>query len=358
MISQKIKCLTEIFKIGIMGNKSVAIIRCIYDNLGDIATGDAIKNIFGKISILDYSHNGRLNGIDNIMRKSLFRNAILGGGTLIFSGTNTEWFTSLKTLKGKAAMLCTFGTGVRDPEFFTDISSDAIDEWISNMRNFALISVRGDRSRQILKNFGIDNAIVIGDPALFYSRENIKPKRHQQKIGINISTNHQFYGDSKKVTVNSLKELIKVIIKTGWKVTLFPSCKEDLFLSQSLIKEMKSPQVSLYNRYWDVNGFLDAVECQDIFLGIKLHPVILALCAYTPAIMVAYQPKCYDFMETMEMGDFTLRSDQLTADLLKEKVDYMYKDIENIQKRQFLKCKEFRDKQIAFRDKVYKLIKV
>ena len=50
-----------------------------------------------------------------------------------------------------------------------------------------------------------------------------------------------------------------------------------------------------------------------LFVGIKLHAVALAMCANVPALMVEYRPKCLEFMNTMGMGRFVVRSDAITV---------------------------------------------
>jgi len=73
-------------------------------------------------------------------------------------------------MKSDVRMLCTFGTGVRDPEFFKDASPDVIKDWILCLKKFELISVRGNLSCNILNNLGIDNIKIIGDPALIIAK--------------------------------------------------------------------------------------------------------------------------------------------------------------------------------------------
>jgi polysaccharide pyruvyl transferase WcaK-like protein len=63
----------------------------------------------------------------------------------------------------------------------------------------------------------------------------------------------------------------------------------------------------------------------DLFLGEKLHSVILALCTYTPSIMLAYAPKCEDVMTSIGFMDYSIRTDQLEI----EKVLFLINSIEN-----------------------------
>lgn len=335
----------------------IAHIRCIYDNLGDVAVSEAIKRLFSKITLIDYTYRSKLKTIERVFNKRLFNYACLGSGTLIFAPTNTGWFLSLKdAVHRKMRMLFTFGTGVRDPDFFKDISDEGISRWCEYLNKFSLISVRGNLSYEILKNKGMKNVKVIGDPALFYCRECIKPKSHTKKIGINIAGNNISYANGNDRTFETVMNFIKRLVEDKWEITLFPACKDDLLTSERIQRRLRltNGNIRLHRRFLDVESFLNAVEAQDIFIGMKLHSVILAFCAYTPAFMLAYQPKCYDFIQTMQMDEFVMRNDKLNLDHLVGSVQYLYRNIETIQERQYISCQEFKQRLISFSDGIYK----
>jgi polysaccharide pyruvyl transferase WcaK-like protein len=48
-----------------------------------------------------------------------------------------------------------------------------------------------------------------------------------------------------------------------------------------------------------------------VFVGIKLHAVALAMCSNVPSLMIEYRPKCREFATTMGVQDFCVRSDAL-----------------------------------------------
>jgi len=52
------------------------------------------------------------------------------------------------------------------------------------------------------------------------------------------------------------------------------------------------------------------------FVGIKLHSVILSMCAGVPSIMIEYAPKCRDFMASVDLEDFCLDVDSVDAEVL------------------------------------------
>ena len=149
-----------------------------------------------------------------------------------------------------------------------------------------------------------------------------------------------------------------MLLEEEWIITLFPSCVEDFALSLDIKNEFSGFAIEINKNYLDIKKFIETVSEQDIFLGIKLHTVIAAFCAYTPAIMVAYQPKCYDFMTTVGMPELTIRCDEVSADSLYDKIGSMYNDIGSIQKSQFAACEKYKQKMAAFRQKIYDRLKV
>ena len=49
--------------------------------------------------------------------------------------------------------------------------------------------------------------------------------------------------------------------------------------------------------------------------------VVFAMCAHVPSLMIEYRPKCLDFMKSVGQERFTVRTDQLSGDLLEDRFD-------------------------------------
>src|SRR5207244_2077591 len=116
--------------------------------------------------------------------------------------------------------------------------------------------------------------------------------------------------------------------------TLFPSMPEDYTLSLGIRDALDSNRVRIFGNYSDREGLLDELAAQELFVGVKLHTVIAACCVSTPAIMIGYQPKCLDFMRTMDLEAYHIRSDRLDLDHLIAMIRMMACDLESIQLRQ------------------------
>lgn len=343
-------------------SRSVVEIRCDGENYGDIMVGEAIDELFRELNVLSFSSAGlhRLDAALGIRRVS--RYCCLGGGTLIFAGHSQSWLRDLQFVIERTEPLFTFGTGVDDPAFRQHLCSlrpsrrptdpQVIEDWLACLRRFRFVSVRGVESRRILNDHGLRDVEVIGDPALYYARPEITPKRREKRIGINLSTYSQFWGDSQVATRETMVEVIRQLRTRGWHIELFPAMPDDYALAEDVIRTEGPDGFDLCTEHRNVPRFLEHLEALDLFVGVRLHTVIAACCVYTPAVKIGYKPKCYDFMLTMGLERFHLRSDRLEASQLIALIDAMYADLPSVQREQFERCQALRQRLLDFRSRV------
>ena len=315
--TKKIKRYYAISKAYLSKAPSAGHIRCIYANVGDDAVAKSIENIFDKnIILFDYS----TRSIVHKLNLDKVNNYILGGGTLIFSDTKTEWFRTLKDVSMSRSSIVSFGTGVRDPNFFQDIDNRVIDEWLDILCRFKLISVRGPLSKAILERFGLKNIEVIGDPVISFSEnKKIIPKKNKT-LGVNFSLNHESYGSNENRKI-LYRNLIDSLLLIGWNIIFFPTCKEDIELFYDLKSHhLDNVKFTLSKSSLIFKDFILGVGSCDFFIGVKLHSIIFSCCALTPFLNLSYQPKCYDFIESYELNDSVKRIDKVDAAEVIEKL--------------------------------------
>jgi hypothetical protein len=330
-INNKVKTIKDAVR-SLATGRAIAHVHCIYENIGDIACKEAVFSMLSNLPLVNYANDSKINLIDKLIGKQLLKSACLGGGTLIFAPLNTDWYRSIDILRKKGVKLkFTVGTGVRDPKFFSDIDNNVINAWREILNACDIISVRGEKSKEILDRCGIQSAEVIGDPVLWFFRDKIKQKSKDKKIGINISGQSYLYGDTQKKVFHTMSELINNLTDKGWSVTLYPTCREDVLLAEKIKIEFPDKIKKVYKNIFDTQKYIDAISNEDIFVGVKLHSVVLAHCSSTPSIMIGYQPKAYDYMESMGLNDYLIRSDKVEAKGLESKVDGLYVGVENEQ---------------------------
>jgi polysaccharide pyruvyl transferase WcaK-like protein len=106
--------------------------------------------------------------------------------------------------------------------------------------------------------------------------------------------------------------------------------------------------------YDDPQLYLHEVRSVSTFVGMKLHAVALATCAYVPSVMLEYRPKCRDYMTSIGCEDATIRTDSFCADRVWETVSSwdsrrceasraLFDSISPIRKKQSAKAKEIQE---------------
>jgi hypothetical protein len=329
---------------------SVAQVRCIQDNMGDIMVYNAIDKLMAGINIVSFSKDSGLHRWIQEMPgfRRMFRYAMLGGGTLIFTARKVGWLGNIEQLLTQSIPLCTFGTGVVDPNFVASaheaagmaspIDEKSIQGWLACLERFPFVGVRGFESERILKVQGLKSVEVVGDPAVVYAYEQIQAKPMKKRIGINVLTTQHFWPGSKEFSKTEMLSLIINLVKDNWDVVLFPACDEDLDFTGHVRKQSGLENLEVFSNYLDVDAYLAGIAAMDLFVGMRLHSVVAACCSYTPAMMISYQPKGVDFMETIGLERFHLRSDQFSAEELMERIRLLYASIEQVQQEQYEKC--------------------
>lgn len=306
-----------------------------YGNLGDEALLTAVKSLLEEKYLL-YEKKYVGKGV-KIFLKGQFDTCILGGGTLINFDTYLKPF---KTVRAKKRIV--FGTGVGLPEFREKVegyTSPYVEEWVQALNSADYIGVRGPLSLKQLKKWGVKKDIVLlGDPVLFLADDVITKKQKSKILGVNIGfTNGRLWGGDDNIFFEQLIQQLKILGRKGWAFKFFPVVTKDVAFIKKAIEALSEFHVMYVDNFLSLNTFLSEMRSVDIFVGEKLHSVILAICTHTPSIMLEYRPKCLDFMLSMNLEKLNVRTDQLFDDTIVEMVKELYDSIDKEQERLFEK---------------------
>jgi polysaccharide pyruvyl transferase WcaK-like protein len=74
----------------------------------------------------------------------------------------------------------------------------------------------------------------------------------------------------------------------------------------------------IHCEYLDPDRYMARVSKMEAFIGLKLHSVILAMCAHVPSIMLEYRPKGLDFMASLGLERFNVRTSDVEPKALLE----------------------------------------
>jgi polysaccharide pyruvyl transferase WcaK-like protein len=248
---------------------------------------------------------------------SQFRNIhlLLGGGTLIGKRYWRAMITgNLLLARGRPALMV--GAGVEDPEFqgrYSGSSRGELRHWRRILARFDRITVRGPRSAELLARYDIE-ATVVGDPSLLLTTqtESVIPNL----LGVTVGFGSDLWSHNQRLVIREVAEALALVHRRN------PECQiRFLIVSVEDIEwtHLCSAALSELGIASDITPatnpevFLSEVAKCQVFVGQRLHSVILASSCAVPSIMLEYQPKCLDFMRSIERAQWSLRTDRLTA---------------------------------------------
>jgi polysaccharide pyruvyl transferase WcaK-like protein len=290
-----------------------------HNNIGDEALFEANKKIFSNYKL-------------EVYKKKFYSGvSLFGGGTII-----PEWVKSTPKNKYNYA----FGVGVRDPDFWGQFPQRLIK--LLKRFNFNYMGVRGNVSKKILKKWGISSEII-GDPVL-----SLVPKKYKKKktriiaINIGISKEKTWDGNNHNFIVSEMVKVIKYLDNHNFKVFIIPFWTEDVECCKELSEKTNAV---FFNEWSDVDKSLNLISNCDVLIGEKLHSIVFSAACYVPFISLAYRPKCYDFADSVEFGEYVLKTNEITSKKiisLFKKINNNYDGLKNILK---INVNDFRGKQ-------------
>jgi polysaccharide pyruvyl transferase WcaK-like protein len=275
-------------------------------NLGDDALFAAARKIFAHCSFVEFSGKPAVTPLRLLYPSG--QPAILAGGTLI--NRDPGWLEVVREYSRVGNGLSVFGTGVASRDFWAgrDGWTDQLGEWVPILRACRYVGVRGPLSAQALKAEGIE-AEVLGDPALALADESINriSLASPPSLGLSIATKGAMWGDKADIQMK-VAELAQKARTNGWDVHWFVLHAADLGPTRELAERTATAR-HIHQTYTDYREYMNLVRPLTAFVGMKLHAVVLAICAYVPSIMLEYRPKCRDFMLSIGQGDVSFRVD-------------------------------------------------
>jgi polysaccharide pyruvyl transferase WcaK-like protein len=292
-----------------------------HGNMGDEGMYAVFRDLLPACRFVKVSPGRALRAVHALAPFPLFGAAVLGGGTLIGSPGSGRVLTEILSLYPDipAFML---GSGVKDPEFWqlrgVDISAE-LQRWKGMLENFAGVSVRGPRSRDVLAGLGIRSEVV-GDPGLMLgdpAPSKVEPRR---VLGVNVGGSADMWGDRPHEVLEHLEHLCRRMIQRGWTIRLIPMWSGDAPHVEEIARSLGA-HVEILRDFGHLTTLLGAIRECHALVGVKLHSVVFSAAVFVPAMMLEYQPKCRDFQESIGRGEFLMRTDQIDPDLLVDKVD-------------------------------------
>ncbi len=300
-------------------------------NLGDEALYDAYCELFPKFALLALTrplpvefwlHAGL------IRRGNRFNAVVVGGGTLI---NHWGYLRRIERAQSDGIPTYVFGTGVLDLDLYSSHRPDgpwkeSRDRWAACIAAAQSVAVRGPRSAASLLTMGIKDVSIVGDPALSVCNPPDTPRAiGPKRVAINIGNIGAAWGDADSSDSLAV-EVIHQLVARGWTVDAFGMHRSDLERIQKLKRELGAPIQDIWFEPDSTVSFLSKLDQYEFVLSQKLHGTVLACGLGIPNISLAYDPKCLDFMETMDALPLALRLDQVNAEKVLEVFDSTVND--------------------------------
>ena len=329
-------------------------------NLGDEALLQCIQRLFrDHLFLYDKPYIGR--GISyRIGREQRFDCVMLGGGTLI--NRADEYLRRLQSTRARFKVV--FGAGVADPDFWRNELGQPVAQdmakWVSVLNNeIAYLGVRGPRSVRLLEEGGVTRPIeILGDPALTLARDTLYTPRRRGVIGLNVCRcKDLLWGQSDDAFLNRFEEISRALMSKGWDLVYFPMSDEDVAPCRQMVASVRaSGGRASMERITDPEAFVERMTAMDLFIGEKLHAVVLAACALVPVIMMEYRPKCRDFMDSMGLTDFCRQVNQVTLDWVLDRVDVCLRDEALLRKKMLDTASSYKARQKSAAAKIIAML--
>ena len=318
-------------------------------NLGDEALYAALRYLFRPAYFVDYPKGLELKLSLSFL--SQVQMALLGGGTII--GPKSSTINRVKQCFELSPHSVVFGTGVCQPQFWAErVGMEhlrfCLQQWKKVLEKCDYIGVRGPMSAEVLNDVGLHNVEVIGDPVLVFAQESPcgDDALSTPTLGLNLCQTKGNMWGSQNLVCEEVMKLAAIAKRADWRVKWFVLWPPDLTLTRKAAVASGTAG-HIYKIYEHYNEYLDTVKSVSVFVGMRLHSVALATCAYIPSVMLEYQPKCRDYMKLISQENFVVRSDCVKAEQLWEVVCDHKENRRKISEVLFNTIQSIRNKQLA-----------
>ncbi len=298
-----------------------------HNNLGDDAIAVALREALAPAHMVDVPLYPRdiARSLGSSTRQNL-RGAypLLGGGTVI---GRANWRLHVNTAFAFTATRPAFmiGAGVEDPRFVGKHSFSKHGEmakWAKTLSPFDRVTVRGPQSAKLLGDIDID-CEVVGDPALLLniSEAPTTGQSFRPAVGFSLGYGDDLWGHDHDRVIRHAAASMCQLAQQGLTIKLLVVNPGDhqFAVKAQFLSGLDSQRCEIVNAF-TVDTFVPAVQSCSLIVAERLHAGILAIAAGVPCVMLEYQPKCADFMASINRDDFCLRTDHVHSAMIASRI--------------------------------------
>lgn len=290
-------------------------------NLGDEAMLVAAQASLPQKRLIPWQSYGHYPLLEGLVHRRQRKHLLVGGGTLIHGG-HEEWLDYIEMRSRQGVKVSFLGTGMAFTEEQISDRSMSFERWRAILMKSEEIHLRGPYSAKLCAEM-CGRGAIFGDFAFLLHRNDlniVERSEKTEKIGINLGNclgdQHRF----EKSAVNLVKYL-----SINYQLVFHAVVESDLEAICRVIAGagLSANAYHIEKHYFNPYAFMDAVRSYRAFIGLKLHAAGLAMIAGVPSLMIAYLPKCFDFMALLPDADTMLLNLPLDDDEVRLRVDQM-----------------------------------
>lgn len=307
-------------------------------NLGDEAVLDRARRCFPTRRLVAAKQSPFLQRLVLNRCIELRLGILVGGGTVVLAD---GLLSTLEQAAKHGLPFATFGTGVHDPAFSGALDEHKLERWRAVFKTCAALGVRGPLSKTILDGLQVANARIVGDPGVLFTSREFRQPRPQKVLGVNFGTAWgRVWGHDEHRPRAELAEAIARLKADGWSFRFFCVWPCDLPILHQVIARAGLKDADIVEEYFSAERYIEEVSTCRVFVGMKLHAVILSVCAGVPALALEYRPKVRDYMASIGSESEILRFDQYNGAMLQKAVEGLSEQAHTIALRQWARSRE------------------
>lgn len=333
------------------------------DNLGDDAVYESICKVFhSDFFVFPVSYKNRSESLSVV--RALKRKpdmVMLGGGTLIARGPSEGYLKLLNQVTDilRDTRVVVFGPGVSEVNL-AKLAGVAVDvpAWRAVLNKAYSISVRGNVSKHFLQDWGVVNRVrICGDPVLYLANDSFEYKRQNKRIAVNFcDIVGRIHGLSQYSVEDFGKALLKKLIDAGWNVHIYTTTSNDIdYMNEFYLTDYKG-RVTYFPYTKDIEKAQAFLQEMDVFVGMRLHAIAFAINVCTPFYAIEYHSKTYDFLESLGLQEYSIRTDQLDTTMAFNRIVEIYHNSRSIQEHMFRQTQQAKENFISEANYLKKLL--
>jgi len=288
---------------------------------------------------------------------------VIGGGTLLGPAVPAI----ADAFSGPKVPLVIFGTGFRSETSM--LSGEQAARFRSLLQRASLCGVRGYLSQHHCVINGVDEVEVIGDPGFSFQPVAVDAPPGKPSVGVMVRAmgktgepqyleNERVFNMVAEIAGHFLDELGATLHFFSLAENIHDSDREGAEAVMERIGRMDSDRVRFLDAGEDPIEAFSRVASMDYVLSQRLHPTVIAWQQGKPCVAFDYQfNKTADFMGSIGMGDYVVRTDEYSKDLFLAKYDRLISNRSNLAEQARRSVDFWRRRQLDFARRALVLIR-